>query len=218
MSGITDTLLSSLDARTVQSISQQLGLSPQNTGNAIQAALPILLGQMAKNASQPGGADALLGAVQRDHTGVDIGGLLGGVLGALGGGGQAQQAPSSSNALSGGLAILGHVFGGGNGAQRAATPQVPAVAGLDGATSAKLMALLAPMVMAALGRMAQGGQVNANSLGGLLGGESQRIAQAPPSALGGLMGAVLDRDGDGKVDLGDILKSAQGLGSLFGKR
>ncbi len=216
MSGLTDTLLSSLDARTVQSISQQLGLSPQSTGNAIQAALPILLGQMAKNASQPGGADALLGAVQRDHTGVDIGGLLGGVLGALGGGGQSQQA-GSGGGLSGGLAILGHVFGGGNGTQRAASPQVPTVAGLDGATSAKLLAMLAPLVMAALGRMTQGGQVNANSLGNLLGGESQRIAQAPPSALGGLMGAVLDRDGDGKVDLGDILKSAQGLGSLFGK-
>ena len=217
MSGLTDTLLSSLDARTVQSISQQLGLSPQSAGNAIQAALPILLGQMAKNASQPEGANALMGAVQRDHAGVDIGGLLGGVLGALGGGGQSQRT-GSSDALSGGLAILGHVFGGGNGSQRAASPQVPGVPGLDSATSSKLLAMLAPMVMAALGRMMQGGQVNANSLGGLLGGESQRIQQAPPSALGGLMGTVLDRDGDVDVDLGDILQSAQGLGSLFGKR
>lgn len=200
----------------MQSISQQLGLSPQNTGNAIQAALPILLGQMAKNASQPEGANALLGAVQRDHAGVNIGGLLSGMLGALGGG-QPQQA-SSGGALSGGLAILGHVFGGGNGTQRAASPQVPSVGGLDGATSAKLLAMLAPMVMAALGRMTQGGQVNAGTIGNLLGGESQRIAQAPPSALSGLMGAVLDRDGDGKVDLGDVLKTAQGLGTLFGKR
>ena len=216
MSSITDTLLSSLDARTVQSISQQLGLSPQGTGNAIQAALPILLGQMAKNAEQPEGASALLGAVQRDHTGVDIGGLLGGVLGALGGG-QSQQS-SAGGGLSDGLAILGHVFGGGNGTQRAASPQVPGIPGLDGAGSAKLLAMLAPLVMAALGRMTQGGQVDAGSLGGLLGGERQRIEQAPPSALGGLMGAVLDRDGDGQVGLGDILQSAQGLGSLFGKR
>jgi hypothetical protein len=215
MSSITETLISSLDARTVQSISRQLGLSPQSTGNAIQAALPILLGQMAKNASQPEGANALLGAVQRDHTGVDIGGLLGSVLGALGGSGQPQQTRSSSG-LGDGLAILGHVFGGGSGTQRSASPQVPT--GLDGASSAKLLALLAPLVMAALGRMTQGGQVNAGTLGGLLGGESQRIAQAPPSALGGLMGTVLDRDGDGKVDLGDVLQSAQGLGSLFGKR
>ena len=216
MSSLADTLLSSLDARSVQSISQQLGLSPQSAGNAIQAALPILLGQMAKNASQPEGASALLGAVQRDHSGTDIGGLLGGALGALGGGASRQN--GSNDALSGGLAILGHVFGGGNGTQRAASPQVPSIPGLDSGSSAKLLAMLAPMVMAALGRMMQGGQINANSLGGLLGGESQRIAQAPPSALGGFMGSVLDRDGDGDVDMSDILKSAQGLGSLFGKK
>ena len=215
MSGIAETLLSSLDARSVQSISQQLGLSPQNTGNAIQAALPILLGQMANNASQPEGAAALLGAAQRDHAGVDISGLLGGLMGALGGGGSAS---GNGAGLGGGMAILGHIFGGGAGVQRSANPAVPSVPGLDGANSAKLLAMLAPMVMAALGRMAQSGQVNANSLGGLLGGESQRVAQAPPSALGGLMNSVLDRDGDGKVDLGDMLKSAQSLGSLFGKR
>ena len=216
MSGLADTLLSSLDARSVQSISQQLGLSPQGAGNAIQAALPILLGQMAQNASRPEGANALLGAAQRDHSGVDLGGLLGGVLGALGGGGNGASA-GTAGGLSGGMAILGHIFGGSAGTEPAASPSVPSIPGLDGATSAKLLALLAPLVMAALGRMAQGGQVNANSIGGLLGGESQRIAQAPPSALGGIMNSVLDRDGDGKVDLGDVLKSAQSLGSLFGK-
>lgn len=213
MANLAETLLTSFDARSIQGLSQQLGLSPQNTGNAIQAALPILLGQMSRNAAQPEGANALLGAVQRDHAGVDIGGLLGGVLGAMGGG-----APASGSAgLGDGMAILGHIFGGGS-AQRAPASQVPSVPGLDGAKSAQLLALLAPLVMAALGRMTQGGGLDAGSLGKLLGGESQRIAQAPPSALGGLMGAVLDRDGDGQVGLGEMLGAAQGLGSLFGKR
>lgn len=202
MSELAETLLSSLDARSLQSISQQLGLSPQSAAQAVQAALPMLLGQMSKNASQPEGANALLGAVQRDHTGVDISGLLGGVLGALGGG-QTQPAQSGGG-LGGGLAILGHIFGGGSGTQATASPKVPTIPGLDSANSAKLMAMLAPLVMAALGRMTQGGKVDAGTLGGLLGGESQRIAQTPPSALGG--------------GLGDMLKTAQSLGSLFGKR
>ncbi len=211
MAGLADTLLSSLDARSLQSISQQLGLNPQQTGNAIQAALPVLLGQMAKNAAAPEGANALLGAVQRDHAGVDVGGLLGGLLGSLGGaGGQSTQSP----ALAGGMAILGHVFGGSQGNTAAKVPQV---AGLDGASSAKLLAMLAPLVMAALGKMTQGGQLSASGISGLLGGESQRISQAPPSALGGLMGAILDSDGDGKPDIGGMLKSAQTLGGLFGK-
>ncbi len=210
MSDLVQTLLSSFDANSVKAISQQLGMSPQNTGNAIQAALPLLLGQMGRNASQPEGANALMGALQRDHTGVNLSGLLGSVLGAVGG----SQAQSAGPSLADGMAILGHVFGGG-GTQRAAAPQVPTVPGLDSASSAKLMAMLAPLVMGALGRMAQGGQLSANSLGSLLGGESQRVAQAPSSMLGGLMGAVLDRDGDGQVGLGEI---AQGLGSLFGNK
>ncbi len=217
MGNLAESLLSSFDARSIQAISQELGVSPHGAGNAIQAALPILLGQMGRNAAQPGGADALLGAVTRDHSSVNTGtsasGMLSSVLGAITGGGQSQSGPS----LSDGMAILGHVFGGG-GAQRAASPQIPSIPGLDGASSAKLMAMLAPLVMAALARMNQSGQLNAGSLGGLLGTESQRVAQAPPSALGGLMSAVLDRDGDGKLDVSDVLKSAQNLGSLFGKK
>ena len=209
MTGLADTILSSLDARTVQSIAQQVGISPQSAGSAIQAALPVLLGQMAQNASRPEGASALLGAVQRDHAGIDVGGLLGGLLGGLGG----DSSQTQNSGLAGGMAILGHIFGG----SRDAAPQVPKVGGLDGAGSAQLMALLAPLVMAALGKLTQGGQIDAGALGGLLGGESRRIAQAPPSALGGLFGSVLDSDGDGEADLGGMLKSAQTLGSLFGK-
>ncbi len=212
MSNLAETLLSSLDANSIRSMSAQLGLSPQAAGNAVQAALPILLGQMGRNASQPEGANALFSAIQRDHGGVDLGGLLGSVFGAAGAGGAASQGPD----LSSGMAILGHVFGGGS--QRAANPQVPSVPGLDGARSAKLLAMLAPLVMAALGKMSQGGGLNAGALGGLLGGESQRISQAPPSALGGLLGSVLDRDGDGQVGIGEMLGAAQGLGSLFGKK
>ncbi len=212
MAGLADTLLSSLDARSVQSISQQLGLNPRETGSAIQAALPLLLGQMAKNTAQPQGASALLGAVQRDHAGIDVGGLLGGLLGALGSG---QSQPAQNPGLAGGMAILGHVFGG---AQAGGAAQLPKVPGLDSAGSTKLLALLAPLVMAALGKMAQGGQLNASALSGLLGGESQRIAQAPPSVVDSLMGGVLDSDGDGKMDIGGVLKSAQTLGALFGKR
>lgn len=214
MSDLTQTLLSSLDANHVRTIAGQLGLSPQAAGNAIQAALPMLLSQMASNAARPEGASALFGALQRDHAGVDVGGVIGGLLGALGGGASAAQ---SGPGLADGMAILGHIFGGG-GSQRAAAPSVPAIPGLDGAGSAKLLALLAPLVMAALGRMTQGGQLDAGALSGLLGGESRRVAQAAPSALGGLLGTVLDRDGDGQVDLGDMLKTAQGLGSLFGKQ
>jgi hypothetical protein len=215
MSDLAQTLLQSFDARSIGAIAQQIGVSPRQAGGAIQAALPILLGQMEQNASTPQGAQALLGAVQRDHSapGLDLGGLLGGILGGLGGG----ASQSRGGGLEDGLAILGHVFGG----SKQSAPQTPQVPGLDGATSAKLLALLAPLVLAALGKMnQQGGGLNLGSLGQILGGATRSIGSATQqqsSASGGLLGAILDRDGDGDVDLGDLLGAAQSLG-LFGKR
>lgn len=46
-------------------------------------------------------------------------------------------------------------------------------------------------------------------LGQLLGQEAQRSAQSP--GLGGLLNAVFDRDGDGKLGLSDLLKIGGGL-------
>lgn len=204
MNSLADTVLSSLDAHRVQSIAQQLGLGPQEAGSAIQSALPLLLGQMARNAAQPDAANALLDAARRDHAKTHADDVLGSLLGSLAGGGS-----GNDNPLSGGLAILGHVFGG-----KAQTPQVN---GLDSGQSTQLLALLAPLVMAALGRLSQGSAIDASSLSRLLGHEGQRIAQAPPSALGGLVG-LLDRDGDGQVGVNEMLQGAQALGTLFGKQ
>ena len=49
---------------------------------ALAGALPLLLGALGRNASQPAGAESLFGALERDHAGSsDLGGLLGSVLG-----------------------------------------------------------------------------------------------------------------------------------------
>jgi hypothetical protein len=49
-------------------------------------------------------------------------------------------------------------------------------------------------------------------LGDILGQEHQRVSQQG-GAAGGLLGAVLDRDGDGDVDFSDLLKAG---GSILG--
>jgi hypothetical protein len=213
-----DSLLQSFDARTISAIARELGVSPREAGASISEALPLLLGQMASNAEQPEGASALLGAVQRDHTGVDLGGLLGGLFG--GRSAPSQNAPSSQpatsdNVLSQGMAILGHVFGGGAARTQ---PQTPQVGGLGSAGSAKLLALLAPMVMAWLGKANQGGGLDLGSLGQILGGASRSLGggqQASPA--GGLFGAILDKDGDGNIGLDEMLGAAQSLGLFGGK-
>jgi hypothetical protein len=62
--------------------------------------------------------------------------------------------------------------------------------------------------MGVLGNMSQRQGMTPSGLGGVLGQEAQRIGQ---SGAGGLLGAVLDRDGDGKLGIGDLLKVGEGL-------
>src|SRR5690606_25859390 len=98
---LTDQLFEQLQGAPLRQIAQQLGAGQAQTAGAVSAALPLLLGALGRNASQPQGADALYGALQNDFSGA---GDLGGVLDAVLGGAQSRQ--------TNGAGILGHVLGG----------------------------------------------------------------------------------------------------------
>jgi len=231
---IFDEVLKHIDGNTLGQIAQQLGATPQQTQSAIQVALPAIVGGMQRNIAN-GGAEALRSAVQTSHQGVDVdgmlgallggggnvqpksggmGGLLGSVMGMMGGGAQQQQ----SSPLSTGMGILGHVFGG---SQQRATQGVAQASGMNSQSSAALMALLAPMVMAALGKMMSGGKANnAQSLAGIVTGDMSRLGHSAPAAAQerGFMGGLLDADGDGDVDASDLMNRGSMLLGLFGRR
>ena len=79
---MVEELLSQLQGAPMQQMAQSLGESPQQTQQAVQAAIPMLLGALGNNTQNAGGAEALFGALQRDHAGgPDLGGLLGSLLG-----------------------------------------------------------------------------------------------------------------------------------------
>jgi len=201
---LTDELYSQLEGAPLQRMSQQLGIGPAQMAGAVSAALPLLIGALGRNASRDDGADAIYRALEKDHSGLEIGDVLGSVLG---GGGQGED-------------ILGHIFGG---RLPRAQQGVGQATGLGGDKGAALLRMLAPLVMAYLARrMSQGRQQAAvessrlpQILGRELGEEHQRVQQQGGLG-GGLLGAVLDRDGDGRLDLGDILDMAGGV--LGGRR
>lgn len=196
MTTLADDLLTQLQGPQLAQISQQLGLSQPQATQAVSAALPLLLGALGRNASQPQGAEALFGALQRDHTGLDLGSVLGSVLG---GGGQ-------------GTEILGHIFGN---RQANATQGLGTATGLGGTQANSLLKILAPIVLAYLAkRMLSGNSASPQALGQVLGQEHQQIQQQGGLG-GGLLGAVLDRDGDGDADFSDLIGLA---GSVFGGR
>ena len=196
---LTEELLAQLQGAPLQQLSRQLGTDPDQTGNAVAAALPLLLGALGRNSAQPQGAQALYGALQRDHGGgMDLGSVLGAVLG----GGTSRQTD--------GAAILGHVLGG---AQPRAAQGLGQATGLGSGQAMQLLAMLAPIVMSFLANRSARQGLDAGGLGELLGQERTQVRQR---AGGGALDALLDQDGDGDVDAGDLLNL--GMGLFGGKR
>jgi hypothetical protein len=212
MPSIFDSVTEQLSGPNLTQLSQQIGADEATTAQAVQAALPMLLGGLARNASSPDGAASLGTALDQHRGGLmqNLGGLLG-------------------NADSGaGAGILGHIFGGRRGTVEAGVGQAT---GLNQPQVGKLLMVLAPIVMAALARRQQAHQEqevpvpgstapNASgpaALPEILKREAEEAQQRAPSGLGGLFG-MLDRDGDGNP-LNDIGRMASGgLGGLLGGR
>ena len=106
MSSLFDQLSQHVNADTIGQIANQIGATPGQTQAAVSAAMPMLLGALARNSATPQGAAGILGALERDHDGSlldSLGGLfggaggagglseIGGMLGGLLGGGAPQQ-------------------------------------------------------------------------------------------------------------------------------
>lgn len=201
-STLSSDLASRLAEGPAQQIAQRLGVSPDQARLAIGTALPLLLGALGRNAGRPQGAQDLFGAL-KEHQGRDLDGVLDAAIG-----GQAQ-----------GPQILGHVFGG---RQPRAEQAVGQTTGLGQDKAHMLLRWLAPVALAFLAkrmfdmRQPAGTQADRDTatgaatpspqvLGEVLRQETRQVEQQH----GGLLGAVLDRDGDGDVDFADLLKAGQ---------
>jgi hypothetical protein len=196
MSSLFESLTQSLGPNVLGQLSQQIGADHASTSSAVSTALPMLIGALAHKAGQPDGASALAGALARDHDGS----ILDDVEGYLQ---SAGATAGTGSATVDGAGILGHLLGGQRSAVEAAVGQS---SGLSGDSTAKLLELLAPLVMGSLGRTANTQGLDANGLAGLLGQEHQQLAQSGSgSLLTGVM-SLLDSKHDGSVvdDLANV--------------
>lgn len=197
MSSLVETLAKQLGGSNMRQMTNALGGADENqVSAAISGALPMLLGALANNTKSPEGANALLGALDRDHDG----GVLDDVAGFLGRG-----------ETSDGSAILGHVLGGRRAGAEKALGQM---SGLDAGQAGRVLSMLAPLVLGALGREKRNQGLDATALAGLLGNERSKAEEMEPGAMG-LFSKLLDQDGDGDItdDLGRLGTGL--LGRLF---
>jgi hypothetical protein len=165
-----------------------------------------------------GSGGGALGGLGGGGSGGDGGsGGLGGLLGGLLGGGQTQDGGGAGFPQPGGRqadadGMLGHIFG--DRTQRA-DEGLGQATGLGSNNAHHLLQVLAPIVMSFLAQRFARGNADPGVLQQALGQEREQIGQQGGLG-GGLLGAVLDQDGDGKVDFNDLLKA--GAGMLGGRR
>lgn len=183
-----------LGGQAVQTLSRQIGADPGTTSNAVDAALPLLLSAVARNATDPTQAQSLDRAVSEDHDGSildDIPGFL-------------NQGDGST-----GAGILRHVLGG---RQQTVQTGLSQATGLDAGKTGQLLTLLAPLVMGALGRAKRENQLDSNGLSTMLTGERERLKESATGVMGALS-RFLDQDNDGNV-MDDVSGM---LGKAFGR-
>ena len=196
MSDILELLSEQLSGNNLSMISKQLGTDEATTVKGIGAALPSLLGAITKNAETSQGAEGILGALDRDHDGSildDLAGFLGN---------KQYEEPRA------GAGILGHVLGGN---QDRVQSNISKASGLTPESAGSLMKMLAPMLMGALGKQKQSQGMGLDDLMGFLGKEKQSVEKQG----GSFIGRMLDQDGDGDFDMGDMAKMA--MSKLFGR-
>ena len=178
---LMDIVQQHLGSSEVNQISQQLGISPSMAQGAIAAAIPMIVGGMARHASQPQGAQSVQQAITA-HDGVtdDVGSVL-------------QAGPPADVSGSGGL--LGRILGG---HQDTVQQNVQQASGLDSEKTRKLLMMLSPIVLGVLARREFGGQkaqqASPGQLTQVLHQEAQNAAQQSPH-VGGLLGKLLGAAG-----------------------
>ncbi len=235
MSGLVDLITQQLGSGALEQMGGAIGADTAGTQKAVGAALPVLLGALARNSASTEGAQSLANALERDHDGSvldNLGDLLGsaGGLGALLGGGQGK-----SGGLGGLLDVAGSLLGGGSsrqskaldgagilghllGSRQAAVEQgIGKASGLDAGQVGKLLVALAPVVMGALGKVKKEKGLDAGGLAGMLDTERQDLERRLPETSGGGLIGMLDADDDGSI-VDDLARLGGGaLGALFGR-
>lgn len=133
---LLETILNAQGGAAAREAGKAVGLSPDQAGSALSALIPALTSRLHANATQPGGLEALLGA--------------------LTGGGHSRYVDDTAalgrpETVADGNAILGHILGSKD-ASRAVASQAAEQTGLSADVLKKLLPLAATMLMGSMSR------------------------------------------------------------------
>ena len=183
-----------LGSQNLEKLTSQIGGTEGQVKNGLEAALPAMLAALNKNTGTEKGAEALNNALEKHD-----GSILNNLSGYL-----------SNPDLKDGPGILNHLFG--NQTTNVANA-ISQSSGLDTNGSMKMLQMLAPIVLGALGQQKKENNLDAGGLNaltsmlsGTLGGNEKA------SGIMGLVTNMLDANKDGNV-VDDIMGM---VGNFFG--
>lgn len=177
-------------------MAKKLNINEDQVQKILVIAVPLLIQALSKNAESKAGAEALFKAVSSDHDGSVLD--------------KADDFLENPN-LKQGTGILKHVLG----AQTdPMADQLAQLSGVDPKVAKQVLAMAAPVVLGALGKMQSGGEFDASSLPGVL-DSAREMAEAKVPGLMGVMKGLVDADGDGKIDDRVVQMGSALLSNLF---
>lgn len=179
-------------------LAAELGVSPDEAQQAVNAVLPALVGGLGANASDPAGAGSLLDALSQHDGSLYSGGV------------DLSQVDTSE-----GAAISGHIFGDSQGAvvDQLGQMQLSGGSSLGGSLVRKLLPILAPIVLSYLAKKLQEKMSGASaSSGGAAGPGDSGTSTAGGSD--GAAGSVLPGSSGPSGSSGDGSATGGGPGSL----
>ena len=160
----------------VECIAAAVGLDHNIAQSAVSTSVPGLLAALGGIALQPGGAQKLAEAAERQS---DALGSLDGLL-------------SDRRQIEEGSRMLSWLLGGG--CRYALTGAISEFVGLSRRASGSLLGMLIPIVMGTIAQQQRGHPLNADGVAGLLAADNQSITRALPPGFGNLLvvAGVLD--------------------------
>ncbi|HZO19442.1 MAG TPA: DUF937 domain-containing protein [Gemmatimonadaceae bacterium] len=211
MSTLINDLTSQLQGDTLTQLSQQLGADETTTKRAISMALPMLVGGLARETATPDGAQSLNKALEEDHDGS----LLDNITAAFGATKTGAADVAVPRALNG-AGILEHVLG----PKKAPVQEgIGRATGLNNQQVGRLLMMLAPLVMAYLGRRKRETGATASDIGAQIQAERDAVTERAPN-LGGILGQIFGGGAEDRPGIADdIARMAPNvLGKMFGGR
>ena len=187
-----DLIKGQLGEAAIGAIAGQLGgAKKEQTSSAVDSAMAVLMGALAKNTSNQEGASALGSALDRDHDGS----ILDDVMGYISGTSQVSNTKAAN-----GDGILGHLLGE---KRSGVIEQLSRESGLSQGQAGGLLAKLAPLILGGLGKQRKTQNMDDNGLSDLLSESFGQVAQKSPRAQS-MIEKLIDRDGDGNI-MDDIM-------------